>query len=187
MVERQINGVGCFDRNSLIKNVSGIYLFMKRAMDIAISLSAVVLLSPVLFIIGALVGLRSQGLVLNIEEKYGFGGRRFQAYEFKSIVNNPIIRKLPLLFNVLKGDMSLIGPLPIPAEDLRPNPWYQLRMSAKPGITGLWQITERAGAMEEMVRVDLKYIRERNLQNDFKILLKSIYLLLGGKKRNLLP
>lgn len=165
------------ERRSLIHNVSGAYLRMKRIFDIAVSLSAILLLSPIMLIAAIWIKIRYKVTVLNMEEKYGLRGKSFIACEFANVSKHIFIIKLPLLFNVLKGDMSLVGPMPTPKGDLANDDWYNLRMSAKPGVTGLWQISGKKGGVNEMVRVDLKYIRERSLLNDIKIILKALYLL----------
>ncbi|MDD4413227.1 MAG: sugar transferase [Oscillospiraceae bacterium] len=94
------------------------------------------------------------------------------------------IDELPQLINVLKGDMSFVGPRPpILTEVVRYDPWHNLRLSVKPGITGLWQTSKRNEVIfDDMVRLDLKYIRERNFWLDIKLILKTIPLLLGDKK-----
>jgi lipopolysaccharide/colanic/teichoic acid biosynthesis glycosyltransferase len=165
------------DRRSLIYNVSKAYLWIKRFLDIAVSLSAIILLSPIMLAASIWIKIRFKVAVLNIEEKYGLRGKSFKACEFANVSKCIYILKLPLLFNVLKGDMSLVGPLPTPKGDPTNDDWYNLRMSAKPGITGLWQVNGKKGGVNEMVRVDLKYIRERSLSNDIKIFLKAIYLI----------
>lgn len=94
------------------------------------------------------------------------------------------IDELPQLFNILKGDMSIVGPRPpIPREVVKYDVWHDLRLSVKPGLTGLWQVSGRnAVGFDEMVRLDLKYIRERNLRTDFKIILKTLPVILGDSK-----
>jgi exopolysaccharide biosynthesis polyprenyl glycosylphosphotransferase len=94
------------------------------------------------------------------------------------------IDELPQLFNVLKGDMSIVGPRPpIIREVEKYDPWHCLRLSVKPGLTGLWQISGRNDiGFEEMIRLDLKYIRERNFWYDLKIILKTIPVLLGDSR-----
>ena len=171
-------------QRSLINNVSKVYLCVKRFFDIMVSLFAILLLSPILLASAIWIKINTRGAVLHAEEKYGLRGRKFKAYEFEKIVKNTYICKLPLLINVLKGNMSLVGPQPMLTGEMTKDVWYNLRMSAKPGITGLWQVSGRYGEVNEMVRVDLKYIRERSLCNDFKILLKAICLMFG-KKRSL--
>jgi lipopolysaccharide/colanic/teichoic acid biosynthesis glycosyltransferase len=91
------------------------------------------------------------------------------------------IDELPQLFNVLKGDMSLVGPRPpIPYESVHYQPWHLRRiLSAKPGITGLWQVGGRSAvSFSEMVRMDLHYMNHCSLGLDLKILCKTISVVL---------
>jgi len=84
--------------------------------------------------------------------------------------------ELPQLFNVLKGDMSLVGPRPpIPYETEAYRPWHRARiLEARPGITGLWQVTRRSHAsFDEMVRLDLRYVNNWSIWLDIKILFKT--------------
>ena len=97
------------------------------------------------------------------------------------IIRKTSIDELPQLFNVLKGDMSLVGPRPpIPYEAEIYEAWHLRRiLSAKPGITGLWQVQARSTVtFNEMVRLDLRYIRECSLLLDLKILLKTVGVVL---------
>jgi exopolysaccharide biosynthesis polyprenyl glycosylphosphotransferase len=92
--------------------------------------------------------------------------------------------ELPQLLNVLKGDMSLVGPRPpIPYEYEQYDVWHKGRiLEFKPGITGLWQVEGRSlTTFNEMVRLDIKYIREWSLWLDIKILLKTPWVVLKGK------
>lgn len=100
------------------------------------------------------------------------------------IIRKTSIDELPQLFNILKGDMSFVGPRPpIPREVVKYDAWHDLRLSVKPGLTGLWQVSGRNEVgFEEMVRLDLKYIRERTLLYDFKILIKTFPLIFGDPK-----
>ena len=87
------------------------------------------------------------------------------------------IDELPQLFNVLKGDMSLVGPRPpIPYESAHYQPWHLRRILAiKPGITGLWQVQGRSNiGFNDMVRLDLRYLRECSFRLDLKILWKTV-------------
>jgi len=91
--------------------------------------------------------------------------------------------ELPQLINVLKGEMSLIGPRPpIPAEVKQYEIWQRRRLSMKPGITGLWQCTPRRNhvSFEDWVRMDLSYIDSWSLWLDFKILLKTVKAMFIG-------
>jgi lipopolysaccharide/colanic/teichoic acid biosynthesis glycosyltransferase len=94
------------------------------------------------------------------------------------------IDELPQLWNVLIGEMSLVGPRPpLPYELRHYAPWHRRRiLEAKPGITGLWQVTGRSRTtFDEMVRLDLKYARTRSLWMDFRILLRTPGAVVGGK------
>ena len=97
------------------------------------------------------------------------------------IIRKTSIDELPQLFNVLKGEMSIVGPRPpIPREVVKYDAWHGLRLSVKPGLTGLWQVSGRNQVgFEEMVRLDLKYIRERSLKRDFEIIVRTIPVILG--------
>ena len=91
------------------------------------------------------------------------------------------IDELPQLFNVLKGDMSLVGPRPpIPYEATHYQPWHLRRvMSIKPGITGIWQVEGRSRVgFNEMVRMDLRYMRDCSIGLDFRILFKTVFVVL---------
>jgi len=93
------------------------------------------------------------------------------------------IDELPQLFNVLKGDMSLVGPRPpLPREVQEYTDYDRQRLLITPGCTGLWQVSGRSNlGFEEMVELDLQYIRKRTLLFDLKIILKTVLLLVGSK------
>jgi len=93
------------------------------------------------------------------------------------------IDELPQLFNVLKGDMSLVGPRPpLPYEAAQYRSWHLRRvLESRPGITGLWQVEGRSKvSFDEMVRTDLRYIRDRSLLYDLKLLVRTVKVVLTG-------
>jgi len=93
------------------------------------------------------------------------------------------IDELPQLLNVLKGEMSLVGPRPPLSREVKEYTNYQMqRLLVTPGCTGIWQASARSSVgFEEMVEMDLYYIRNRSLFLDFKIILKTITVFLGSK------
>ncbi|QNU66610.1 sugar transferase [Ruminiclostridium herbifermentans] len=100
------------------------------------------------------------------------------------ILRKTSIDELPQLFNVIKGDMSIVGPRPpIGREVQKYDSWHNLRLSVKPGITGLWQVSGRNDiGFEDMCRLDLKYIRERGFLYDLKIIIKTIPVIFGDSR-----
>ena len=100
------------------------------------------------------------------------------------VLRKTSLDELPQLWNVLRGDMSLVGPRPpLPYELEQYKPWHRRRvLEAKPGITGLWQVAGRSRTtFDEMVRLDLRYARTRSLWNDLKILLATPAAVISGK------
>jgi exopolysaccharide biosynthesis polyprenyl glycosylphosphotransferase len=100
------------------------------------------------------------------------------------IIRKTSLDELPQFFNVLKGEMSLVGPRPpLPYEMEKYDSWHRRRLlEVKPGITGLWQITGRSSTtFDEMVRLDIQYATNFSLWEDFKILLKTPWVVMTGK------
>ncbi len=173
-------------------------MMAKRAVDLAIALAALAVLSPVLLATAVAVMLESGRPVLFRQVRLGRGGREFGMYKFRSMVQDAaaigpyhtrvddpritrvgrFIRRtsldeLPQLFNVLLGDMSLVGPRPdVPAQRAlyAPADW-ETRCSVRPGITGLAQATLRSAATEsQRLALDLQYVREQSLWLDLRII-----------------
>ncbi|RYY99897.1 MAG: sugar transferase [Comamonadaceae bacterium] len=180
---------------------------MKRLLDVLGALGALVLLSPVLLLAAAAVAAESGRPVLFRQQRVGLGGRRFEMLKFRSMVQDASrigpwstssddpritrvgrflrrssIDELPQLLNVLRGDMSLVGPRPdVPAQEAlyRPEDWA-LRCSVRPGITGLAQATMRSEATpEQRLAADLEYARGPGLGRDLRILLRTLGRLTG--------
>jgi lipopolysaccharide/colanic/teichoic acid biosynthesis glycosyltransferase len=91
--------------------------------------------------------------------------------------------ELPQLWNVLKGDMSLVGPRPVPTyEASEYQAWHRERLTALPGLTGLWQVNGRSQvSFNDMVRTDIEYVRSQSLMLDLKLLLLTIPAVLSGR------
>ncbi len=188
----------------------------KRAMDVVISATALLLLSPLMLIVAILVGLSMGSPVIFSQRRVGYGRRTFVCYKFRTMVvdgdrvlrehlaRNPdaarewresrklrhdprvsclghILRKssldeLPQLFNVLRGDMSCVGPRPLVEEEL-PNYGAYGRecLSAKPGLTGIWQVSGRSScSYSRRIALDRAYIRRWSIWLDILILIKTV-------------
>ncbi|RND01861.1 sugar transferase [Lysinibacillus halotolerans] len=91
--------------------------------------------------------------------------------------------ELPQLINVLKGDMSLVGPRPpLPEEVAQYSSYEKQRLKVTPGLTCYWQVSGRSNiGFDEWVRLDLKYMEERNMIIDLKLIFKTVFVLLGSK------
>jgi lipopolysaccharide/colanic/teichoic acid biosynthesis glycosyltransferase len=181
---------------------------MKRLFDVLMALVALVLLSPVLLAAALAVLLESGPPVLFRQKRVGMGGRPFEMLKFRSMVKDAASRgphftteadprithvgrilrrtsvdELPQLWNVLRGDMSLVGPrpdLPLQARDYRPEDWA-LRCSVRPGLTGLAQATLRSQATpEQRLAADLAYARGASLMADLRILFMTLRRLGAG-------
>jgi lipopolysaccharide/colanic/teichoic acid biosynthesis glycosyltransferase len=99
------------------------------------------------------------------------------------ILRRTSLDELPQFWNVLVGDMSLVGPRPaIPYEIEMYKPWYHRRLDAKPGITGLWQVSGRSTlGFNEMMKLDIKYVEEQSFKMDLMIILKTPLVILSRR------
>jgi exopolysaccharide biosynthesis polyprenyl glycosylphosphotransferase len=101
---------------------------------------------------------------------------------FGAFLRRTSLDELPQLFNIIMGEMSLVGPRPPIAYEIENyQPWHMERLKAVPGLTGLWQVSGRSSvSFEEMVRLDVRYINTWSPWEDFKILLKTIPVVMQG-------
>jgi lipopolysaccharide/colanic/teichoic acid biosynthesis glycosyltransferase len=99
------------------------------------------------------------------------------------ILRRTSLDELPQLVNVLKGEMSLVGPRPSPTYEVEAyDEWHYRRLEARPGLTGLWQVSGRCElSFEEMVQLDLDYVSRQSLSLDLKILVQTIPAVLAGR------
>ena len=180
---------------------------MKRLMDIVLSLVALVLLSPLLLLVALWIVLDSGWPVFFRQTRVGQGGQPFSIFKFRSMrtdaaatgpyftaANDPRITgvgrfirrtsidELPQIINVLKGEMSLVGPrpdMPVQQSLYRPEDWAT-RCSVRPGITGLAQALIRSeGTQEQRLALDLRYVREASVWFDLKIMWWTLARLTG--------
>jgi exopolysaccharide biosynthesis polyprenyl glycosylphosphotransferase len=198
-------------------------LLLKRAMDLALALPALVVLAPVLLYCALRIKLDSPGSVFFRQERIGRDGEPFELLKFRSmatsaeddkaaiatlnahgggldsgmfkIPDDPRITRfgqrlrrhsldeMPQLWNVVKGDMGLVGPRPlIPSEDSQVVGHFRRRLDLVPGMTGMWQVLGRSDIpFEDMVRLDYLYVTNWTLGGDFKLLLRTVGAVLRGK------
>jgi exopolysaccharide biosynthesis polyprenyl glycosylphosphotransferase len=196
-------------------------LAVKRAADIAGSLTGLVVLSPIFLATALVIRLREGTPVLFRQTRVGLHGRLFRIYKFRTMIpdaeerydelsalsdtkgaafkmlDDPRVTtlgaflrrtsldELPQLWNVLKGEMSLIGPRPAPPREVADyGIWHRRRLSMKPGITGLWQVGSRLDAhFDDRAQLDLAYIDRWSLLLDLKILLRTVPAVFGRTGR----
>jgi exopolysaccharide biosynthesis polyprenyl glycosylphosphotransferase len=194
-------------------------LLLKRVLDLAASMAALTVLSPVFLVAGLMVKCTSRGPMFFRQNRVGLNGRVFILYKFRSMyqdaearraaledrneMSGPVFKikddpritavgkwirrfsidELPQFWNVLRGDMSLVGPRPpIPEEVKKYERWQRRRLSMKPGITCLWQVSGRNGvAFEDWMRLDLAYIDTWSLRLDVQILLRTVPVVLTAR------
>ena len=186
-----------------------VYTVFKRFMDIVLSIIGLITISPILLIVSLAIKIDSKGPVIFKQERIGKDGKVFKIYKFRSMVvgaekmgtgvyskkgDNRVTRvgkfirmtsidELPQLVNILKGEMSFIGPRPV----LTYHPWKyeeytpeQLkRFEVRPGVTGLAQIHGRKQVeWEKRIKYDVEYVEKLSLWLDIKIFFITIYKVL---------
>lgn len=175
----------------------------KRLFDIIVSLAVLLTVFPLIFLIAApLIKLTSSGPIFFTQKRLGLYAELFDCYKFRTMYTNPgaepvrkndsrvtpvgrFLRKthldeFPQFFNVLIGDMSIVGPRPFPAEVYREfSSYYKgfLRLVVRPGITGLAQLNvPRNTNPGQVIKNDLYYIRRLSLYRDFNIICRTLLL-----------
>lgn len=211
--------IGQIDRPSLIhiteQHMTDAELCIKRAFDIIISAVGLVILSPLLLLIALLVRLDSKGAILYSQERIGLYGMPFRIYKFRTMVenaeangvpqvthdNDPRITRvghwlrkyrldeLPQLWNILRGDMSIVGPRPerpyFVEQIMKEAPYYCLLYKVRPGLTSWGPIrvgyTDTMEKMIERLNCDVVYVENMSLLLDMKILFFTVGVIVKGK------
>lgn len=187
-------------------SMRNINLFIKRLIDFFGSLIGLIIISPILIIIAFIIKLTSRGPVFFKQERLGKDGKVFKIFKFRTMVvnaekigdglrvksenDNRITRigkllratsldELPQLFNVLIGEMSMVGPRPpVPYHPYKYEEYddFQIRrFEMKPGMTGLTQVTVRNSVpWDERIPIDVEYVDKFNVWLDIKILFKTL-------------
>lgn len=188
---------------------------VKRTLDVAIATALILALSPLLLMIWMLVRVESAGPGLFLQPRGGLGGKPFVMYKFRTMsvcesrnvaqarrgdprvtrigrfLRASSLDELPQLFNVVLGDMSLVGPRPHALEHdevfAKMDPRYRIRQLARPGITGLAQISGCRGPTETTQKVrrridyDVSYVRRWSFSGDLAILVRTPLAILSCK------
>jgi lipopolysaccharide/colanic/teichoic acid biosynthesis glycosyltransferase len=181
---------------------------IRRAVDVLAAASALVLLAPFLAVAALAVRLESRGPAIYRQRRVGRDGREFDVLKLRTMVEGAehigagiavdegdaritrvgaflrrtSLDELPNLLNVLRGEMSLIGPRPtVPAQVARYDERQRGRLAVRPGLTGWAQVNGRAALpWSERIELDLYYIEHRSLRLDALILVRTARILLGG-------
>lgn len=173
--------------------------YIKRPMDFVLSLLAIIVLSPLLIIVALLVRTKLGSPILFKQKRPGRNERIFMMYKFRTMTDekdkngnllpnemrhtkfgkflrSTSLDELPGLINIIKGDMSIIGPRPLLVEYLPLYNFHQKRRhEVRPGLSGLAQVTGRNSlSWEEKFDLDVKYVKNISLKNDIQIILLTI-------------
>ncbi|MFW1811953.1 sugar transferase [Acinetobacter ursingii] len=176
---------------------------MKRLVDILISLIALVILSPIFLLVMYKVRQNLGSPIFFYQERPGKNGKLFKMIKFRSMkdafdqeghplpdekritpfgqkLRSTTLDEMPQLFNVLRGDMSIVGPRPQLAEFLEHyTPEQMRRHEVKPGMTGLAQVSGRNNLdWEDKFKLDIEYVETHNILLDFKIMFKTVKVML---------
>lgn len=185
----------------------------KKTIDFILSSIAMLLFIIVFAVVGPIIKLTSNGLIFHLDKRIGKSGKIIKIYKFRTMYSDKIIDKtkfknsfkiknderitpigkflrkysideLPQIINILKGEMSFVGPRPILPEELKvyPKKDFEFYKTVNPGLTGLWQVSGRNNlSYKERVRLNTVYIKNQSLWLDIKILFKTIKVVLTGE------
>ena len=221
LANRYLLGNFSFVAHALVQNLMNVerQAIFKRMADITISLSALVLLSPVLLATCIAVLLESRGSPVFRQTRVGKNGREFTVFKFRSMYSDAEARlaevratsdregtcfksktdpritrvgrvlrrlsidELPQIVNVLFGQMSIVGPRPgLPSEVAEYDEIAMQRLEAKPGLTGLWQVSGRADiGFDQMIAMDVAYVRSRSMLLDWLIIGLTFRTVFSGR------
>jgi len=184
-----------------------LYPPVKRLCDLVLSLVAIVILLPLFVVIAVAIRVSSKGPVFFVQERAGKGGRPFRMYKFRTmkvgvdafgpspksgedprltrvgrLLRETSLDELPQLFNVITGNMGLVGPRPLYVVQMAE--WderQRRRLEVKPGLTGLAQVSGRGGlTREEKLELDVKYVEKVGFWMDCRIIWATICQIFGG-------
>jgi len=192
--------------------ITGIDAFLKRTLDYALAIPALILLAPFFLLMNLIIKLDSPGPAIHRRRVIGTSGKEFDAFKFRTmrvdagdyLERHPELKKefeetgkikddpritrlghflrktsldeLPQLVNIIRGEMSLVGPRMITqAETDKFGKWQHNRMTVKPGLTGLWQVSGRSNlSYQDRAKLDMYYIRNYTIWQDIRILFGTI-------------
>ncbi len=186
----------------ILYGANAMYRFFKRAFDLCASIMAIVIFAIPMLIIATIIRIDSSGKAIFSQQRAGKNAKPFKIYKFRSMRSDvdpygaspksgrdPRITKiglflretsldeLPQLFNVLRGEMSLVGPRPLYVEQIAE--WSEhekKRLDVKPGLTGLAQVSGRGSLTREAkLALDVEYVQNASFFYDIKIVLKTIW------------
>ncbi|TNE46546.1 MAG: sugar transferase [Deltaproteobacteria bacterium] len=191
-----------------IEQTSPLYNITKRLFDVVTASTLLILSAPFWLWWSLRIKMDSKGPVLFVQDRVGYDGKLFRMYKFRtmSVESNPYqeaprdhqdnritpygrfmrrtsIDEVPQLINVLKGEMSLVGPRPeMPFIVDTYEDWQRCRLRVKPGLTGLWQVLGRKDLpMQDNLQYDFYYIRNQSFLLDLSILFRTFSAVFGGK------
>ncbi len=182
--------------------------FLKRIFDLVLVIPAIIVLLPIFLIIFLIIKLTDRGPAIFRQQRAGKHGKPFILYKFRTmkadvdpfghspkhgkdpritpigrLLRETSLDELPQLFNILKGDMSMVGPRPLYVSQVSEwNETQKKRLLVKPGLTGLAQISGRGGlTREQKLDLDVKYVMSAGFRQDVKILFRTFLQIFSRK------